>query len=178
MYIIVLVKPLTSSRTIREPRQSCRLLHLPLQVECRGRDRSPWQWERPCGIVLQVSICSHVQRERTVNTLAILDFDLAKVFNAHGSLDGKVSQRVVVLSLACGSAYIVQLTEIPFFCPSMTRSRAASSLSPCRLSSLLVSPLQRYSLTYMASLLSFTRTSCLTPSSSKTANPSESIFLT
>jgi hypothetical protein len=35
-----------------------------------------------------------------VDTLALLNFNLAKVLDTHGSSDGKVSQRMVVLLLA------------------------------------------------------------------------------
>jgi hypothetical protein len=81
---------------------------------------------------------SHVVR-RTVDTLALLDLNLAKVLDTHRSSHGEVSQRMVVLSSAYIPSLFIKLTEIPFFCPSMTRSRAASSLSPCRLSSLPIS---------------------------------------
>jgi hypothetical protein len=57
---------------------------------------------------------SHLVR-RTVNTLALLDFNLAKVLDTHGSSYCKVSQRMVVLSLARNLFGRDSLTEIPFF---------------------------------------------------------------
>jgi hypothetical protein len=75
----------------------------------------------------------------TMDALALLDLNLPKILDTHGSLDSKVAKRVVVLS----SQPVLHKedgghTEIPFFCsPATTMSSAATSFSPCRASSLL-----------------------------------------
>lgn len=50
-----------------------------------------------CGIALLSVLAMRDVLRRTVNTLALLEFNLAKVLDTHGSNYGKVSQRMVVL---------------------------------------------------------------------------------
>ena len=64
---------------------------------------------RLCGIALLSVLAMRDMLRRTVDTLALLNFNFAKVLDTHGSSYGKVSQRMVVLLLAsilCARGFI------------------------------------------------------------------------